>query len=115
MPPPKLPQSAPRAACHQVLAPRPRDCRTVSEGCRRPFDKRREQFVEPALFWACGVLSMSKDRRVETNPEGTTALPGYPRPRPFDRLKDLPRFPPQFVELVETNPEITSAFTPPPL
>ena len=31
-------------------------------------------------------------------------------PRPFDRLKDLPRLPPQFVELVETNPDVTSAF-----
>ena len=33
--------------------------------------------------------------------------PRYPRPRPFDRLKDLP---PEFVELVETNPDVTLAF-----
>ncbi len=33
-----------------------------------------------------------------------------PRPRPFDRLKDLPRFLPKFVEPVETNPNVTSAF-----
>ena len=31
---------------------------------------------------------------VETNPEGT---PAVPRPRPFDKLKDLPRSP-KFVE-----------------
>ena len=44
---------------------------------------------------------------VETNPKGTAALPRCPRPRPFDRLKDLPRLPPQFVEPVETNLEVT--------
>ena len=37
-----------------------------------------------------------------------------PRPRPFDKLKGLPRFPPKFVELVETNPEVTSAVAPHP-
>ena len=42
-------------------------------------------------------------------------LPPPPAFRPFDklrdrRLKDLPRFPPKFVEPVETNPEIISAF-----
>ena len=50
---------------------------------------------------------------VEANPQGTTALPRCLRPRPFDRLKDLPRLPPQFVEPVETNPEVTAAFVPP--
>ena len=50
---------------------------------------------------------------VGTNPKGTTALLHCSRPafRPFDKLRDrrLKDFPPQFVELVETNPEITSA------
>ena len=60
------------------------------------------------------IVERSKDRMVEPNPKGTTALARCPRPRPFDKLKDLPRLPPQFVELVETNPEVTSAFAPPP-
>ena len=47
---------------------------------------------------------------VEPNPKGTTALARCPRPRPFDTLKDLPRLPQKFVELVETNPEVTSTF-----
>ena len=33
---------------------------------------------------------------VETNPVVTSAF--APHPRPFDKLKDLPRLPPQFVE-----------------
>ena len=32
------------------------------------------------------------------NPKGITALARCPRPWPFDRLKDLPLLPPQFVE-----------------
>ena len=32
----------------------------------------------------------------------------------FGRLKDLPRLSPQFVEPVETNPEVTAAFAPHP-
>ena len=37
---------------------------------------------------------------------------GDPSPSPFDKLRDLP--PPQFIEFVETNPEVTSAFAPYP-
>ena len=51
---------------------------------------------------------------VETNPKGTAALLRCPGPRPFDRLKDLPRLLPKFVEPVETNPEVTSTFAPTP-
>ena len=36
--------------------------------------------------------------------------------RPFDKLRDrrLKDLPPKFVELVETNPDVTSAFAPHP-
>ena len=69
----------------------------VATSIGRPRDFPNPKFVEP----------------VETNPEVTPAF--APTPRPFDKLKDLPRRPnPKFVELVETNPEVTSAFAPTP-
>ena len=57
-------------------------------------------------------------RAAGTHTRGSRA-PTLPTPRafrPFDKLRDhrLKDLPPKFVELVETNPEVTSAFAPHP-
>ena len=51
--------------------------------------------------------------------DSLSRCPPPPAFRPFDKLRDrklehLPRFPPQFVELVETNPEVTPTLAPGP-
>ena len=55
-------------------------------------------------------------RAAGTHTRGSRAPMLPPAFRPFDKLRDhrLKDLPPKFVELVETNPEVTSTFAPHP-
>ena len=51
--------------------------------------------------------------------DSPSCCPPPPAFRPFDKLRDrklktFPAFPPQFVEPVETNPEVTPTLAPDP-